>query len=430
MKQTKKQRSASQSQQTSKNRSLHRVVTIILTVVMLLALILPLLTSAFLPAAHAATRDELKNQISGLQADAANASARKKELQQKLKELENDKAQALERKKILDQQLYNLDAQISNTQSQIDTYVNLIAQEEVALAEAQERETQAYHKFCSRARSMEESGTISYWSVLFQATDYSDLLDRLAMVDEIMAYDNSVVDELAAARAEVEATLASLQSSKAALDEQKAQLDVQRAEQAAKVAEAQAVFDELKGQADAAAALVAAEEAEEQRIANKIAQKQKELEKLISTNQISFDPGTGYHYPLPASCTTITSKFGWRTHPITKKPNHHTGADIAAGHGTAITAVQGGVVTISGYAPSSYGNYVVISHGNNRTTLYAHMSSRAVSEGQVVSQGQVIGYVGTTGSSSGPHLHLELRINGQRADPLTNLFPNMSFQYW
>lgn len=414
-----------QTKKQGKKPDWRRIVTALLALVMVLALLLPLLGSA-LTSAHAVSQRELKDQISGLKDDAADASARKKELQAQLKALENDKAKALERKKLLDQELAAIDTEVANTQSQIDTYTALIAAQETALTEAQAKESAAYDRFCQRARSMEEAGTVSYWSVLFDASDYSDLLDRLALVDEIMEYDNGVVEELAAARKEVEDTLAGLNESKAGLDEQKAQLDAKRTEQAAKVREAQALFDELKGQADAAEALVAAEEAEEEKIAAKIAAKQKELEKLIASQKITFHTGSGYAYPLPSSYTHITSYFGWRTHPITGKPNNHTGIDLPAPGGTSIYAVQGGVVTISGYAPSSYGNYVVISHGNGRSTLYAHMRSRAVSEGQVVSQGQVIGYVGTTGSSTGNHLHLELRVNGVRQDP-RSMFPGVNF---
>ena len=403
-----------------------RIVTVLLALVMVLALVLPLLGSAFTLMARAASQSELQSQISGLKGDAADTKARKKELQDQLKAIENDKAKALERKQILDQQLAAIDAQVANTQSQIDTYVSLIAEQEVALADAQAKEAAAYERFCQRARAMEEAGTVSYWSVLFEAKDYTDLLDRLALVDEIMEYDNTVVDTLAAARQEVEETLAGLNESKAALDEQKAELDAQRAEQASKVKEAQALVDELKGQAAAAEALVAAEEAEEKKINNQIAQKQKELDRLIASQQITFTTGSGYHYPLPSSNTHITSYFGPRTHPITGKYNNHTGIDIAAPGGTTITAVQGGVVTISAYAPTSYGNYVVVSHGNGMTTLYAHMSSRAVSEGQVVSQGQTLGYVGMTGSATGNHLHLELRINGVRQDP-RSMFPGVNF---
>ena len=124
---------------------------------------------------------------------------------------------------------------------------------------------------------------------------------------------------------------------------------------------------------------------------------------------------------------TITSVFGPRIHPITGRPGNHTGTDIAAPGGTKILSARGGVVTISTYN-SSYGNYVVVQHDNGISTLYAHMNSRAVSEGDVVSQGQVLGYVGTTGSSTGNHLHLEFRVNGSRTDAL-DYYPSLAGQF-
>ena len=397
--------------QTQKKHHKHidwrRVFVTVLAIIMLLSLLLPLLSSAMLNA-HAVTQSELKNQISGLKDDASAAAERKKELQQQLQALEKDEKKAMERHAILAQQLSELEGQIANTQAQIDTYAALIAEQEIALADAQAAENQAYERFCQRARSMEESGTISYWSVLFSASDFSDLLDRLALVDQIMEYDNTVVDTLAEARQQVENTLAELNDSKSQLDEQMAQLDLQRVEQSAKVEEAQALMDELKTQADKAEALVKAEEA--------------------VIRAANFTTGSGYAYPLPSNYTYLSSLFGPREHPITHKWHNHTGMDIPAAGGTKVTAVQGGVVITSSYAPNSYGEYVVISHGNGVTTLYAHMQrgSRKVKEGDIVSQGQTLGLVGSTGSSTGNHLHLEYKVNGVREDPM-KLFPAVKF---
>ena len=404
-----------------------RAFSIVICVLLALAMLLPLLSTAIL-SAGAVTQADLKNQISGLKSSASDAAAKKKELQAQLDAIKSDKAQAQQQHQILVQQLTAIETQIANTQSQIDTYVQLIGAEEVTLAEAQDREAAAYTRFCQRARSMEESGDISYWSVLFSASDFSDLLDRLAMVDLIMEYDNSVVETLVAAREEVEATLASLNEAREGLEEQKAQQEAQRSEQDAKVKEAQDVLDGLKKDAAAAEALVAASDAEEKKIAAEISKKEKELDKLIAAQQITFDPGTGYLYPLPAKYNIVTSVFGPRTHPITKKYHNHSGTDIAADGGTQIKAVQGGVVVTSAYAPSSYGEYVVINHGNGVSTLYAHMQrgSRKVKQGDIVSQGQVLGLVGSTGSSTGNHLHLELRKNGVRQNALT-MFPGMTF---
>lgn len=415
--------------QTQKKHHKHidwrRVFVTVLAIIMLLSLLLPLLGGLF-QGAHAVTQSELKNQISGLKDDASAAAERKKELQQQLQALEKDEKKAMERHAILAQQLSELEGQIANTQAQIDTYAALIAEQEIALADAQAAENQAYERFCQRARSMEESGTISYWSVLFSASDFSDLLDRLALVDQIMEYDNTVVDTLAEARQQVENTLAELNDSKSQLDEQMAQLDLQRVEQSAKVEEAQSLMDELKTQADKAEALVKAEEAEQAKIEKEIAKKEKALEELIRA--ANFTTGSGYAYPLPSNYTYLSSLFGPREHPITHKWHNHTGMDIPAAGGTKVTAVQGGVVITSSYAPNSYGEYVVISHGNGVTTLYAHMQrgSRKVKEGDIVSQGQTLGLVGSTGSSTGNHLHLEYKVNGVREDPM-KLFPAVKF---
>lgn len=399
-----------------------RVLVILLAASMLIALVLPLLGSL---SSHAATQGELKDQISSLKDTAAAAKQRKKELADQLAAINSDKAKALERKNLMDQQLYAIDAEIANTQSQIDTYNTLISGQEEVLAIAQAKEEAAYDRFCTRARAMEEAGEISYLSVVFQADSFTDLLDRLAMVDEIVAYDNAVVDSLVAAREEVEGVLAELNEYKEGLEEQKTVLDGQRSEQAVKVNEAQALFDELKGKAEAAEALEKAEREEEERIAREIDKKQKQLDDLILQEKIKLNLGTGYYYPLPAANRTITSKFGFRRCPF-HGPESHTGLDIAAPGGTPISAIQGGVVVTSSYAPSSYGNYVVLSHGSGVTTLYAHMSKRAVKVGDVVSQGQTIGYVGTTGSSNGNHLHVEWKINGVRQDPL-GMFPSIPF---
>ncbi len=407
-----------------------RVMMTALAALMALALVLPLLAS-ILPA-QAATQDELKDQISGLKDDAASAKDRLKELEAELAAVTKDKKKAMERKNILDKQIYALNEQIENTQGQIDAYTALIAEQEVTLADAQAREEAAYQRFCERARSMEEAGTVSYWSVLFAAKDYADLLDRLALVDEIMEYDNNVVETLAAAREEETRILVDLNATKADLDVQKAELDSQHEVLEGKIEEAQALLDELKEQEDYHEQLVAAEKAELAQIDKDLAKKEKELKDLIA--KANFTTGSGYFYPLPIERTYVTSRFGPRTDPITGKLNsNHGGMDIPANTGTPIYAVQGGVVITSTYAPASYGNYVAISHGTNEkgqtvVTLYGHMSKRAVKEGATVKQGQIIGYVGSTGRSTGPHLHLELRLNNVRSDP-EKLFPKVKFTF-
>lgn len=418
----------SQQKQKKKKVDKRRVLVTVLAAVMALALILPLLSTAFL-SAHAVTQTELQNQIAGLKSSASEAAAKKKEIESQLAAIRNDKAKAMDQLNLLSQQLNAIDEEIANTQSQINTYQELIIAQEAALEEAKDREQAAEEKFRRRARAMEEAGDISYLSVLFQADSFSDLLDRLAMVDEIVAYDNSVVESLAAARSQVEATLADLRETEAGLEEQKALQEEQRKEQAAKVEEAADLVNSIKQDEANVQALHEAAAAEAKKVEADIAKKEKELKEMVEAAKraAAFTTGSGYYYPLPSSCTHVTSKFGYRTCPY-HGWELHRGVDIAAPSGTNVSAVQGGVVIVSAYAPSSYGEYIMIDHGNGRTTLYAHMqrNSRRVKVGDVVSQGQVIGLAGMTGTATGPHLHLELKVNGELQNALS-MYPGVQF---
>jgi murein DD-endopeptidase MepM/ murein hydrolase activator NlpD len=236
------------------------------------------------------------------------------------------------------------------------------------------------------------------------------------MVEEIMDYDNAVMDQLIAIRQQIEVDKAELEqarqeqeTAKAEQETAKADLKEQESQVDALVSQISAQQTQLeKAESDLKAAATAMDA--------EIKKKEKELAAQLAAQGTSIVSEAGFIWPLKTA-KTITSFFGSRVHPITGKANNHTGIDIAAAGGTSILAAKSGVVITSAYN-SSYGNYVVVSHGNGQTTLYAHMRSRAVSEGATVTQGQTIGYVGSTGSSTGNHLHFEVRVNGSRVDPL------------
>ncbi len=241
-----------------------------------------------------------------------------------------------------------------------------------------------------------------------------------------MDYDNQVMEELTAARQELERLQAELESARAEEQAAKDQQEAKKAEQQAKVAEAQKLLDQINADAAELNRQLDDEMEGAAEIQAEIARKQKQLEEERRQNNVTIDSETNYLWPLPGYYR-LTSLFGYRIHPITGKAHSHTGIDIPAPGGTPIQACKSGQVVTSAYH-YSYGNYVVIDHGNGNSTLYAHMSSRAVSEGQMVSQGQTIGYVGTTGSSTGNHLHLEVRDNYTRVDPESK-FPSLSLTH-
>ena len=266
--------------------------------------------------------------------------------------------------------------------------------------------------------------TVSYWSILFNAEDFSDLLDRLADVDAVMDYDNQVMEELTAARQELERLQAELESARAEEQAAREQQEAKRAEQQAKVAQAQKLLDQINADAAELNRQLDDEMEGAAEIQAEIARKQKQLEEERRQNNVTIDSETNYLWPLPGYYR-LTSLFGYRIHPITGKAHSHTGIDIPAPGGTPIQACKSGQVVTSAYH-YSYGNYVVIDHGNGYETSYNHLSKINVRKGQQVRRGDIIALSGDTGLSLAPHLHYEVRYNGMRVDPIHYFFMELS----
>ena len=390
-------------------------------VVLALLLLLPMVTM-ILGAAGAVTQSE----IDALKREQAESQARQEELEDQLADAEAEQAEAQQRRQLLQAQLDAINAELESIDAQIAYYDAEIAQKEEERIAAEAREAEQYELFCQRVRAMEEEGTVSYWSILFNAENFSELLDRLADVEAVMDYDNQVMNELIAVREELERLQAELETARAEEQEARDQQAAAQAQQQAKVAEAQALLDQINADLEEVNRQLDEESEAAAEIQAEIAQKQRQLEEQRRQNNVTIDSETSYLWPLPGYYR-LSSMFGYRIHPITGRAHSHTGIDIPAPANTSILACKSGQVVTSAYH-YSYGNYVVIDHGNGNSTLYAHMSSRAVSEGEMVTQGQTIGYVGTTGSSTGNHLHLEVRDNYTRVDPESK-FPSLSLTH-
>lgn len=426
-----------------------RLVAWLMTAVMLLFVM-----SSALPAAQAVTQDE----INDLKSQAASLKEEQAELQSQLDKLSSSKNAALDQKFVLEEKINVLQEQIALSEQAIQDYGEMIDQKEVELAEAQEEEAKYQEEFNERVRNMEERGNVSYWSVLFNASSFSDLLDQINAISEVMDYDNEVMDKLAAARQAVADAKAGLEESKAAEEAAKSDLESQKAELVSEQAKVEATISEINSQSDVysqkmheleddsanvsnqiaqaektyQAQLEAQKKAEEekrqQQLAQQQAQQQAQQNQSNSGSSTTTPSGgggassSGFLWPL-SGYTTVSSPFGYRNCPFHGR-ELHGGCDIPAPSGTPIMATKSGVVVISTYG-SSYGNYVVIAHTDGSRSLYAHQSKRAVSVGQTVSQGQVIGYVGTTGSSTGNHLHFEIWLNSSsssRVNPVAYCF--------
>lgn len=373
------------------------------------------LLAADLSPALAVTQAE----IDALKKDAVELDSRKKELEKQLDALSEDKAEVLQRRKLLDQQVANTSAQIQNIETQIAEYTTLINQTAEELAQTEQQEAEQYDLFCKRVRAMEELGTVDYWSVLFRANSFGDLLSRLDAVNEIMEYDQRVIDQLKALQVEIAEKQASLEDSKAQTEAAKAELVSRKKELDAQRQEAIALIQEIQGNESKYQSTLKSLDAEEERIQANIVKLSKELAAQQAAQGKPAQSSSG-GYIWPVDSRYITSTMGGRTSPGGVGSTNHKGTDIGrVGYTSPIYASKAGTVIVSQYS-SSYGNYVVVSHGSGNTTLYGHMSSRKVEVGQYVNQGAVLGITGSTGNSTGPHLHFEITENGVRVNPLSH----------
>lgn len=382
-----------------------------------LLLMLALLTADFAPLtmvqdASAVTQAE----IDALKGENDALAAQKAELEKELKSLQTEKSSALAQKTNIDKQIGILQSQISVAERQIREYETLIAQTEQEIRENEAQEAAQYELFCTRVRAMEERGTISYWSVLFHSASFSDLLSAMDFVSEIMESDQRVIDELRVLREQIEEKKASLEAALAEQESAKAALVAKNSELKERQAAAEAVLNELKANEAEYKKLVAAKEAEMERQQAEIIRLSRELAIQNGNTTETFG---GYIWPC--SSHYVTSPLGSRYTGIKGASTNHAGIDIGrVYYSTQVVAAKAGTVIISAY--NRYrGNYVVVSHGSGNTTTYQHLSKRSVEVGQYVAQGQVVGVSGSTGVSSGPHLHFEISEGGKIVDPLKYL---------
>lgn len=399
-----------------RNKKFISVVCVILAVIFAATLILGAVGSAW--AVTQSDIDSLKNQQSAIQQQKAS-------LQTKISSLQGQVSDAQEEKVALDQQNQLAQQEIDNINEQIALYDQMIAEKAEELKKAQAAEDKQKAALEKRMRAMEETPSLTYVAILFNASDFSDLLSKINDISAIMTSDKELEDAYAAARQKVESVKNEYEQTQSEQKQTKIELDAKKADLQQQIANATQLITNLESNIDAYKSQYEAEQQQEAEIRNQIAAKvaaleaqQKAAAETAKKNgtTTTVTNGTGqFTWPVPAS-HTISSPFGYRVHPIFGTSKFHSGLDISAPSGTPIVAADSGTVVTAVYS-SSYGNYVAISHGNGNSTLYAHMSRLAVSSGQSVSKGQVIGYVGSTGWSTGPHCHFEIRVGGQLVNP-------------
>lgn len=339
---------------------------------------------------------------------------------QKTKDAKKNAQTAEEKQKAVLAEYNAIDKQINDTETEIDIIEKQITQtkgditlKEEELRQAEEDYIKYEELFLTRARVMYENSTIKYIEILFGAKDFSDFLSKLEMISQLMEYDKSILKKLddtkkkiTEAKEELENILVRQEENAVNLEERKASLDSTLLQKQKLLQEATADVEKYKAIYEAAEA---AEAAMIRQNSNAFA---------YSANPVKYTGGR-FAWPVPGS-QRITSYYGYRIHPVYKTKKFHTGIDIGAGYGLDIVAGGDGVVTMA-TTNGGYGKCVIINHGSGITTLYGHCSTLLVSVGDKVTKGQTIAKVGSTGVSTGPHLHFEVRLNGSTTDPLQYL---------
>lgn len=452
-----------------KSKAFVRTIAIVLAVILACSVLFSAISVLTASAVTQGEIDELKQQQSSLE-------AQQNEIASRINSLEYEQMTTLSKKQVLDEQMTLTQNEINNITDQIALYDTYIEQKKVEVAEAQAKEDEQWELYKQRIRVMEENGIISYLAVIFEATSFADLLGRLDFTNRVMQNDEKIYQDLDAARKatiqakeDLEAVQEEQRQEKLALEDKKAELNTQIEEASAMLLAIEqdieankADYDELNNAKNAleqslqekvtqyekeqeearraAEAAAAAAEAEERARREAESQQKQEEETANQTEQTPEDTtgtdtgsdsgddeedygnsdyveSTGYFIWPSYDSRYVTSYFGGRVHPITGVYKNHNGVDIGASYGSAIIAADSGTVIEASYN-SGYGYYVMISHGNGYSTLYAHMSSIYVSVGETVYQGESIGAVGMTGYATGPHIHFEVWVDGYRINPL------------
>ncbi len=366
-----------------------------------------------LATAGAATSAELKQQLSDIE-------SQQKKIKEDIAELNQQVDVVSEKKAKLEEQMTLTEDEITAVEGIIDELEDEIAVTEQELIEAQIRLADMKKTFEKHVRNMYEQGDTSYLDVVLGADSFSTMIQYMEYVSRIMDYDKQLLESYEAAKEAVAAAKAKLESDKAEQEEYKGTLEVKYSELDDQRAEQQKLQEQLENDIELKQKESAKMESEKASINAEIAELSRKAAAAAAAARASGSSGGSVPYsgtftwPLP-SRGTLTSAYGWRN--LWGKQNFHSGTDIAMPLGTTIMAAAPGTVVKSGMY-SSYGNYVVVDHGGGVMTGYAHMSRRSVSVGQKVAQGAKLGEVGSTGNSSGNHLHFQVFINGSTTDPM------------
>lgn len=415
----------------NKRKIMVQILAGIMAAIMLLSLVLGLIPAKV----SARSSTEIRKQLNALKEEKKEITAQIKEVRGQYNANSDEIDALVEQKNGIDQEITLLHQEVDNINQQIAAYALLIADKQDELDNAQERLDYLNQKNKERIRAMEEEGKLSYWSIIFKANDFSDLLDRLDMIQEINAADQRRLADIAEAAQYVASAQMELAGEKTELEAVRVELDASEVVLEEKRAEADKILTELIAKGEEYQAMLDESEELQDELMKEIAQAEKDLKAAeykewlatyvppttlpsgTDTTPSSQAPSSsGWIKPLKSY--SITSAFGMRKHPVLGYERMHNGVDMSAPAGTPIYAAKSGKVTTASYQAGGAGNYVSINHGDGFSSVYMHMTRYIVSKGQYVQAGQVIGYVGSTGISTGNHLHFGISYKGEYVNPM------------
>lgn len=347
-----------------------------------------------------------KNEIADAQKEYDNIQSNISEMNKLINDLKNKKSD-------LNSYISSIDKNVSSIQASIQDLEGQIAVKEQELAAAKAQEEGQYVSMQKRIQYLYETGSSSYIDVIMHSASFADMLNRAEYVENIAAYDTQMLKNFILQREYIQLCKDSLDQSKESLSAEKASLENVRKEKVEVLAAYEhdisltaAQIKELEEDLEYQTSIIESLEKE-------ITEEQKEILKQNGVT-LGYD-GSGFANPAP-KYYGITSPFGWRSDPFTGLKAYHNGIDMGAAEGTPIVAAFDGIVGEASYN-GSMGNYIYLEHGDGLRTIYLHADKLYVKKNDVVLKGETIAAVGTTGRSTGPHLHFSVRLNGQYVDP-------------
>lgn len=394
-------------------KRLKKCISISLSLVLFISyMIMPKILPVF-----ATTIDENKSKQSSLQ-------NQNQKLQQQIKNLKNNVEEKNKYKETLSKQIEVVQQQIDLINEQINELDNSIKGMQQQIIDTEQSIEEGMEILRKRVRALYVAGETSTLDIILGAKDFSDFLDKAEMVKVLSDHDNELIEDLKNNVKEIENEKSSVERQKNEVYEQKKQLDTKQNELQSLFDESQKVIEELEGKQSQILDKIDENNEELNKINKEIEEyyaKQSLNNKSSSKNQVISASGSAYTWPVPGYYY-ISSDY----YDTVGRKSMHRAIDIAGAgiYGKSVVAANSGTIIFcntAGYG-GGYGKYIIIDHGNGRSTLYAHLSAVNVSKGQTVQKGEVIGKVGSTGFSTGPHLHFETRLNGVKYNPM-NEFP-------